>query len=189
MSDEGVEVALFRMRDEDDPLLPQYIVSIHGPQGWTLRQIAAAANLSPEWVRQLELKGMREIAEGDRKDLSALPRASRKRKRTITNVAEYLPPETVAVLKTMNEEAVAYRGKAHNKAKVESFNKMIQLLLDAGVPIRAIATALDEDYLTFYRRMRRWGVHPPGYVKPEPKVRVDYCTDPACPIPGKHVHG
>ena len=183
------------MYEEKNPLLPQYIVSLHGPNGWTLRQIAAAIGLSPEWVRQLELQGMREIARrGPERPVLPPPRqqqaeAHRHQCRRV--------PATGNGGDAQDDErgCCCLPRQGSNKAQVESFNKMIQLLLDAGVPIRAIATALDEDYLTFYRRMRRWGVRSPAFekqgevVKPAPKVKVDYCTDPSCPIEGQHVHG
>ena len=195
MSDESVVLTLINMMEEDGERLPQYIVRLHGPDGWSLRQIASAIGCSPEWVRQLELKGMRQIAEGDRKDLSDLPLASRRRKRTIVNAAEYLPPETVAVLTSMNKEAESYRRGKAGRLQVEAFNRMVQLLLDAGVPMNSIARAVGANEETFYRRMRRWGVRSPAFdkqgevVKPKPKVKVDYCTDPTCPIKGQHAHG
>lgn len=188
MSDESIALVLKILRGDHDERLAQYIVLLHQPDGWSLRQIAAGLKVSPEWVRQLELKGMEQIASGDRKDLTGLPRPTKRRAKTVQTAATYLPPETVEMLRTMNTTARAYRGhKGPEVETIKAFNRMVQLLLDAGVPIGAIARALDEREETFYKRMRRWGVH--AMANRTPPVSVDYCKDASCPIPGKHVHG
>lgn len=192
MSDDTATLALIQMKNDHDPRLPQYVVYLHRPDGWTLRQIARAIGVSPEWVRQLELKGMRQITEGDRKDLSDLPDASRRRIRTVKNVAEYLPPETVEMLATMNKQAAAYRGHKEGREQLDAFNKMVQLLLEAGVPINSIADALGERRMTFYRRMRRWDVRVPAFEEHRKVVEAEparQCDDPTCPIRGAHQHG
>jgi hypothetical protein len=152
---------------------------------------------SREWVRVLEARGLKQIANGNRMDLTGLPTYTKQQRRRAVAVAYSLPPETMAMLKTLNDDAQRWRvGK--DDSNVKAFNRIVQTLLDAGVPMNAIARGVDQPSRSFRRRMNRWGVigpnNPPSDWKTSDSKPVRKslttvrCNEPDCPIPGAHVH-
>lgn len=157
MSDAAVRATLPVLREAGDPRLPQYVLSLHRPDGWTLREIGDALGVSRERARQLETRAYQQIQGGVRHDLSDLPTYTRRNARRMTAVASAMPPETVELLKTLNAGAQAYR-KGHDIKPVQTFNKVVQNLLDAGVPMNEIARASGSSERTFRKRMTRYGI-------------------------------
>ena len=168
MSDDLVVSVLPGLRQDRDPRLAQYVAALHQPDGWSLQQIGDALGTSREWVRVLEVRGYKQMAAGDRRDLTGLPTYSRRARKRMIAVASALPPETAEMLTTLNDEAQRWRhGK--DKSNIIAFNKAVQLLLNAGVPMNAVARAVDQPVRSFRRRMNRWGVVGPNIPPPVPR--------------------
>lgn len=178
MSDDLVAAVLPTLRREHDPRLPQYVAALHQPDGWSLVQIGDALGTSREWARVLEIRGYKQIANGNRMDLSDLPTYSKRAKRRVIAVASALPPETAAMLTTLNDEAQRWR-PGRDRTNILAFNKAVQLLLDSGVPMNAVARAVDQPSRSFRRRMNRWGVIGPNNPEPvwEEVVRKSLTSD------------
>lgn len=208
MSDDSVAAQLAIMRQERDERLPQYVAYLHQPTGWSLRQIGNALGTSREWARILELRGMTEIGDEGRKDLTGLPAFTPHKARKPSNpTPAAMPPATVALLKAMNADAQKYR-HGHDSRHVVAFNTMVENLLDSGVQLNTISRAIGQTPGGFRNRMARWGVSPSnskkktrsltltameeGQVKEAekaPSSPTGSCDDPTCPVRGAHQHG
>lgn len=198
MSDELVLSVLRTLRQTHDPRLPQYVAALHQPDGWSLQRIGDAMGTSREWIRVLEVRGYKQISEGNIQDLSGLPTYTKQKRRQAIAVATNLPPETAAMLTTMNEACQKWR-PGRDESNMKAFNRLVQTLLNAGVPMSAIARAVGQPSRSFRRRMNRWGVigpnEPNDWKEVAPKEDREIlttpdatCTDPSCPIRGQHAH-
>jgi len=158
LSDDAVAAVLPVLRRENDPRLPQYVVYLHDPRGWSLRELATTLNCSHEWVRLLEMRGRRQLASGDMQDISALPTKSARKRKGRNGPSTYIVDgRTAAALRRLSAKAQEYRpGKP--LTDVRAFNKRVVELMERGVPMSAIAVAVQQNDRSFRRRMSRWNI-------------------------------
>lgn len=151
----AVHEALQQLHKEQHPHLPQYVATVVSPSGLTLREAAAVMGISYQRVAQLRDRGLRQISETGRLDLSwwpvlppANPRAVRRQR----------PDKDLAKrLRILNATAKRYR-PGQSTAIPLRFYRLVEELHDAGISYAAIARVLDENERVFIRRLARWGV-------------------------------
>lgn len=175
MSDAAVRATLPVLREAGDARLPQYVVALHRPDGWSLREIGDALGVSKERARQIEVRGLEQIARGNRHDISDLPSYTRRKKRHATAVAAAMPPETAALVRSLNEHAKQYR-KGRDEQPILTLVRVTKNLIDAGVPMNEVARAAGSDERTYRRRMKRWGLTARNAEEVQPEEKVDSKT-------------
>lgn len=174
MSDAAVEAILPVLRREGDPRLPQYIAYLHSPRsGWSLGKIGQLIGLSREWTRQLEVRGLQEVADGKRLDLVGLPTFTPKKwVQTRGRQKPFVLPEATAeVLRAMNRDCTRFRGGGDPTVPL-AFAAEVKRLVDNGVPMTSIARAVGSNPQSFAKRMRRWDVYSNGGPSANPNMQA-----------------